>query len=211
MSIIDVCNIALDIISQGGHIQSMDEHSTEAEACKRHFQLVYDNALNTHNWSFARKDEVITTDDLLADVVALPYKYSYSLPEDVMRILKLTEVDAGASDETLATREAIQFNFRNYDGRKILATDHSAPFAVQYQAYVKDIEQCSPTFVSALAYLLASKLACTFIGGTSGYDVSLKLYQLGMSELATASALDAQQGSYSINEGKFSSFIRARR
>lgn len=211
MTNIEVCNMALDIISQGGHIQSLDEHSTEAEACKRHFKLVYDNALNSHNWSFARRDEVITTEDLLADVVSLPYKYSYKLPEDVMRVLKLTEVDAGASDETLAERQAIQFNFRNYDGAKVLVTDHVAPFAIQYVAYLEDLDQCSPTFISALTYLLASKLACSFLGGDRSFDISLKLYQLGSAELASAAGLDAQQGSYSISTGKYSSFLRARR
>lgn len=211
MSIVDVCNIALDLIGQGGHIQSLDEHSTEAEACKRHFQLVYNNALNTYNWSFARRDEVITTDDLLADVVALPYKHTYRLPEDIMRILRLTEIDAGAEDETLATRQAIQFNFRNYDGTKVLATDAVAPFVVQYQAYLDDIDQCPPTFISALTYILASRLAGAFIGGTSGYDVGVKLYQMGTLEMTAASNLDAQQGSYSITDGKFSSFIKARR
>ena len=123
MTNIDVCNRALDIVGQGGMITSFDQRTPEAEMCKRHFMPTYQTALDAYNWSFARRDEIIDKDNLLSDVCVLPYAYAYELPEDVMRVLYLTEMDAPATIETLSNRHAIQFNFRNYDGKKVLATN----------------------------------------------------------------------------------------
>lgn len=210
MTNIDVCNRALDIVGQGGMITSFDQRTPEAEMCKRHFMPTYQTALDAYNWSFARRDEIIDKDNLLSDVCVLPYAYAYELPEDVMRVLYLTEMDAPATIETLSNRHAIQFNFRNYDGKKVLATDHEPGFAIHYQAYVEDVSLCSPLFLHALTYLLASVLASSSIGSNDRVNIGIKLQQLAAMYLTQAAANDAQQGSYSVDNGKYSSFVTCR-
>ena len=65
MEKIDICNNALDLIGQGTHIDSLDEQSFEARSCKRLFKPVLNQCLDIYNWSFARKDEVITADSIM--------------------------------------------------------------------------------------------------------------------------------------------------
>ena len=210
MTNIDVCNAALDIVGQGGQIDTFDDPTPEAERCKRHFMPTYLAALEQFNWSFARRDEVINKDDLLTDVVVLPYQYAYSLPDDVMRVLYRTEVDAPAEVETLGNREGIQFNFRNYDNKKVLATDHAPDFAIHYQAFLDDVSLCTPSFAYALSYLVASRIASGMLGSNDRVTIGVKLYQIGYQLLHQAASYDAQQGNYSIDNHKFSSFLRSR-
>lgn len=210
MTNIDVCNMALDIIGQGGQMTSFDEMTPEAEMCKRHFMPTYQAALEQFNWTFARRDEVIDEENWLKDVCVLPYAYAYSIPEDVMRILYLTEVNAPSITETMGNREAIQFNFRNYDNKKVLATDHKPGFAMHYQAFIEDVSACSPSFTYALTYLLASRLASGSLGSNDRLTIGVKLYQVGYQLLTQAAAQDAQQGNYSVDNFKYSSFIRSR-
>ena len=210
MTNIDVCNMALDIVGQGGQINSFDELTPEAELCKRHFLPTYQSALEQFNWSFSRRDEVIDEENRLEDVFALPYLYVYSIPEDVLRILYLTELDAQPQVETEGNRDAIQFNFRNYDGKKVLATNHQPGFVMHYQAFLEDISTCSPSFVNALTYLLASRIASGILGSNDRLTVGVKLYQVGYQLLSQAAAYDAQQGSYSVDNNRYSKFIRVR-
>ena len=211
MTDIDICNTALALIGQSRSIESMDEVSPEAEACKMFYKQSLDLCLDSNNWGFARRDEVITNEDLLEDVVVLPYLHAYKLPEDVMRVLYLTKLKATPDIEAMGKRRAIQFNFRNYDGKKVLATDQEPSFAIHYQAFIDDISVCSPAFYDALSYMLASKLASALIRGSDGVTISSNILKLGMSKLTLAAAYDAQQGGYSVEDKKFSSFMRARR
>ena len=210
MTNIDVCNAALDIVGQGGQIATFDDPTPEAERCKRHFMPTYLAALEQFNWSFARRDEVINEENLLEDVCVLPYQYAYSLPEDVMRVLYLTEVNAPADIETLGNRDGIQFNFRNYDNKKVLATDHAPDFAIHYQAFLEDVSLCPPSFAYALSYLVASRIASGMLGSNDRVTIGIKLYQMGYQLLTQAAAYDAQQGNYSLDNHKYSSFIRSR-
>lgn len=210
MTVTDICNLALAIVGQSRKITSLEERSPEAEACKLLFQPTLDICLESCNWSFARKDEIIDAENLLPDVVVLPYTHAYELPSDVMRVLYLQGIKRSPYIETMGERNAIQFNFRNYDGKKVLATNHNIPFAVHYQCYITDPQICSPSFCDALSYVLASKLANTLIRGVEGITVGQTLLQTGQARLMQAASFDAQQGNYSIDNFKVSSFIRAR-
>lgn len=210
MTNVDVCNMALDIIGQGGHIESFDEFTPEAEMCKRHFMPTYRAALEQYNWSFSRRDEVIDEENRLENVYALPYAYVYSIPEDVLRILYLTELDAQPRVETEGNRDAIQFNFRNYDGAKVLATNHAPGFVMHYQAFLDDVGTCSPTFIYALSHLLAGSLAAGILNSNDRLTVGLKLTQLGQTLLAQSASNDARQGAYSVDNNKYSGFIKVR-
>lgn len=210
MTIVELCNRALDIIGQGAMIESLDEVSPEAEMCKRHFMPTYLMALDMFNWSFARRDEIIDEENLLSDVTVLPYLHAYELPEDVMRILYLTELDAPSRIESVGFRDGIPFNFRNYDGKKVLATDHRPGFVVHYQATIEDINLCPPLFLGALTNLLAAELAASSIGSNDRVNISNKMRQVALALMTQAAANDAQQGAYVVDNNKHSRFIDVR-
>lgn len=212
---VEICNMALDLIGHGGRLDSLDVQTPEAEACKLHFQSTYETCIDFYNWSFTRRDEVIDKSDLLTNVYALPYQHAYRLPEDVLRVLYLMDLDASSLKETqrLQLPDHIQFDLRNYNGQKILATDHEPNFVIEYQAYVDmGTTRIPPTFTAGLTYLLASKLAPSLVRGTEGLTMGTRLYQLAMTELKRASDYDTQQSVYSLGDHlKPSSFLGARK
>lgn len=216
----DICNNALDLIGQGTHIDSLEEASPEARSCKRLYPVVLKQCLDIQNWSFARKDEVLTEDYLVtkededgnvSEIVSLPWKHSYHLPDDVLRVLFLAPLYADSRSERVGFPCEIPFNFRNYNNEKILVTNAEPIFTIHYQAAVDDVDLFSPTFIQALEYNLAARLAPNIVKGTSGYQMGIDLTKLAESFLLRAAALDAQQGANSIKKTIQPASIRARK
>lgn len=219
MEKVDICNNALDLIGQGTHIDSLDEQSFEARSCKRLFKPVLNQCLDIYNWSFARKDEVITADSIMTttdddgvkhEIVSLPWKHSYKLPDDVMRVLYLTNLNVDSDAERIGSLDQLRFNFRNYDDTKVLVTDSEPDFVVHYQAYTENIALLSPSFIQGFEYYLASRLAANMVKGTTGYQMSIDLMKYAEQILSRAIALDAQQGANSIEKTVKPISIRAR-
>lgn len=195
MNKLDICNNALDLVGQGIHIDSFDENSKEADVIRRNYQSVVDRALASYYFSFARKDEVITENNLIKDYVSLPWKYSYTIPTDCMTILKLERIAKGLNDNN--ELEEIEFNFRNIKNKKCIVTNEKAPFVIQYQCYIEDESLFSPMFIEAIEYLLAGKIAPALIHGTSGMQIGQALIQAGLGYLEFSAGQDAQQGANS--------------
>lgn len=209
MEIIELCNNALDLVGQGTHIEDMQENSKEADLCRRNLDSVIKRALDKFNFSFVRKDEVITEDNEI-NVVCIPYEHAYSLPSDLQRVLFLSDINDDASSESIHT-EKIKYNFRLINGEKVLVTDYQAPFVIHYQSKNYVLDLLPDTFVEAVEYLLASKLAIALIHGTTGLQISQQLLQTGNMYLQMSAGQDAQQGSNGIDIDKEKpSFIQAR-
>ena len=209
MEIIELCNNALDLVGQGTHIEDMQENSKEADLCRRNLDPVIKRALDKFNFSFVRKDEVITEDSEV-DVVCIPYSHAYSLPTDLQRVLFLSDINDDSSSESIH-KENIKYNFRLINGEKVLVTDYQAPFVIHYQSKDYELNLLPDTFVEAVEYLLASKLAIALIHGTTGLQISQQLLQTGNMYLQMSAGQDAQQGSNGIDIDKEKpSFIQAR-
>ena len=209
MEILELCNNALDLVGQGTHIEDMQENSKEADLCRRNLDPVIKRALDKFNFSFVRKDEVITEDSEV-DVVCIPYSHAYSLPTDLQRVLFLSDINDDSSSESIHTAK-IKYNFRLINGEKVLVTDYQAPFVIHYQSKDYELDLLPDTFVEAVEYLLASKLAIALIHGTTGLQISQQLLQTGNMYLQMSAGQDAQQGSNGIDIDKEKpSFIQAR-
>lgn len=209
MEIIELCNNALDLVGQGTHIEDMQENSKEADLCRRNLDPVIKRALDKFNFSFVRKDEVLTEGSEV-DVVCIPYSHAYSLPTDLQRVLFLSDINDDSSSESIH-KENIKYNFRLINGEKVLVTDYQAPFVIHYQSKDYELNLLPDTFVEAVEYLLASKLAIALIHGTTGLQISQQLLQTGNMYLQMSAGQDAQQGSNGIDIDKEKpSFIQAR-
>lgn len=211
MDAVTICNGALALIGQGVFIDSMDEQGAEAEFCRRVFDVTVREALEFGDWSFARKDELMTEDYLLPDVVSLPWKYTYKLPENCTKVLRLTRPDATSITETMGDLHLIPFNLRNYRGQKVLTTDKLSPFAIHYMVDTRDYDLFSAGFISGLQYLLAAKLTSYLVKGTEGAKLTQYNLQIAYSVLGQALAADASQGGYSMKQKILPAFARARR
>ena len=211
MTELDLCNNALSLIGQGTHISSLDENKKEADACKRLLPVTIARCLDKFNWSFARRDEVITADFELKDALCLPWKFVYKLPDDVMRILFAVPMGVDSRSESMNFTNQIRFNIRNYGDQKVIATDNQAPFIIQYIANTSKVEIFSPTFCEAVESYLASALASELIKGVEGMNISNALAKSAFSLLEFASALDAQQGAQALKPQEDFQLVKTRR
>jgi hypothetical protein len=210
---VDICNNALDLIGQGIHIKGFDDQTKEADLCRRNYQQIVDRCLAKFNFSFARKDELITNSYLVSDVVSIPYKYTYKIPSDVMNILYL-ERYSKSKDETINNKDTIKFNFRvvkiNNVPTRCIVTNIEAPFVIQYQAFIDDPNLFSVQFTEAVEYMLGARLASALIHGSTGLNTSNNLMQNALMLLQLAIGQDNQQGADSIQDDAIPEFISAR-
>lgn len=210
---VDICNNALDLIGQGIHIKSFDDQTKEADLCRRNYQQIVDRCLTKYNFSFARKDELITNSYLVSDVVSIPYKYTYKIPSDVMNILYLERYSKG-KDETINNKDTIKFNFRvvniNNVQTRCIVTNIEAPFVIQYQAFIDDPNLFSVQFTEAVEYMLGARFASALIHGSTGLNTSNNLMQNALMLLQIACGQDNQQGADSIQDDTVPEFISAR-
>lgn len=204
---LDICNNALALVGQGQLLNSLDDNRREAVICKRVYQRTIERALDKYNFSFVRKDEVIDENFLLADAVSLPWAYTYTIPDDVMRILFLTPLCANACVERINNKVLIPFNFRQYENKKTLVTNQEYPFVMHYQSGDYEKINFPPTFTEAVEYLIAGAIASDLIKGTSGLQVASALNKQGLQLLDYSAMLDAQQGGQSIEAPRYSSSI----
>lgn len=208
---LDICNNALSLCGQGTHISSFDEESKEADTCKRLFSRTVERCVDKYDWSFCRKDEVITEEYLLKDVASPPFNFTYKLPEDCLRVVtvhnpELNEMYA----RQINNCPTLGFDYRNYQGQKVLVTNAKAPFVLEYQALINDVTLFPPTVIEAIEFVLAGVFAVEFIKGTTGAQVGLQLEKQGYNFLKEAWALDSHIGVEPIKDTFTSPWLVAR-
>lgn len=216
--IIQICNNALDLVGQGRTIKTLSEtESRESQLCKRLFQITVDRLLDQNDFTFARKDEIINDTYLvyideektqLAN--SIPWKYTYNIPSDCMRILRLAPLGYTSSTETIGFTDFIRFDLRNFKNKRCLVTDEAPSFSMHYQAYVTDPTLFTPSFQECLEYALASRLASSLIKDVNGIKISTALLQQAEFFLVKAKSADLQQGAYSLQDTNLSSMLKSR-
>lgn len=207
-----ICNEALSLIGNNNVLKSLEEpyKSVEARSCARWFPSCFSECLSKGQWSFARRDEVLT-DDYLTDFTSLPWKHTYRLPDDVGHIYSIAYANASSKIESIGTvRGYGRFAIRNIDAGRYLATDLEPGFVINYQANNVDLSVCPPIFISAVRYLLASRLASEFLKSDIGLTHNLKFIEMSNTELIAAMYEDAAQGSYSQRNEAIPMSIKSR-
>jgi hypothetical protein len=91
------------------------------------------------------------------------WTYAYALPTDFLKVCASTPPALGAISTSI-----YEFDTEtDATGQKILLTDVENPYLV-YVRVIDDTSKFSPTFVTALSYLLASMLAGPVLKGEAG-------------------------------------------
>lgn len=167
-SVVEICNKALSLLGQS-QINSFDDDSPQAFACRLHWPLLRDEVLEGHPWNCVTERASLVR---LSDSPSFQYKYYYQLPSDCLFITR-TEPEVMYEQE----------------GNKIL-TDEDAVNII----YIKsedDSTRYSPQLSAAFSYLLAGELAPQM---TSSSAESARLLEIGKEKLDYAKATDAMQG-----------------
>lgn len=209
---VDIFNDALNKVGQGTQIVDIKRRTLENELFHRHYYPTLYYCEERWNWSFCRKDEYIDDRYLLEGVISLPKGYlSYSMPDNTMKVLFLTDIEAGLEAETIGYKGYIPFNLRNFKDQKILVTAKEPPFVMHYQAYTDESSLFTYSFREGLVLALASRIAAALIKGSNGVSISQNLQERAEAQLQTAIQLDAQQGAYSIKPSNLPDALQSRR
>jgi hypothetical protein len=186
---VQICNLALSHLGNRGRIASISptDGSAESDYCASFFSLVRNELLEAADWNFARKRVALA----LVASVSDAWAYSYALPSDCMvprRIL----TDGATSKENDSAAFAIE-------GLALLTDKQNA--VLVYTRPIVDAGLFSPSFVTAMSYLLASYLAGPIIKGGDGANVSAKFREVAAGLVATAAAHDANHSEMALAWG----------
>lgn len=166
---VEICNMALDRIGVDQPIESLDDTSSRAKACRRWYAHCRDKALSETPWNWALR--VVA----LADLGGTPppgWSYQFRYPSDCLLLRDVT--DEGGSRWGISewvgslyfpsiypyARPRYPYEVRGEetaDTGKIILVDLDVPYAL-YVRRVLDPNQFDVQFVDALAWLLGIEL-----------------------------------------------------
>ena len=216
----DICNLALGFLGDVANVISINppEPSAQAEYCAKFYPIARDQLLNMHNWGFA-------TRRTLPGSIAVPteagaWQFAYIAPADCLTVTRVYDPtqtsdfvttipqpfdqsvispnvpnmsSTGADIGAIVPQEFVVETDAN--GNDIIYTNQAGA-AISYTAKVTDTTKFSPSFVVALATLLASFLAGPIIKGTDGIKMAqamMKAFQGPGGALGIATASDANE------------------
>lgn len=181
---VEICNLAIGRTGQSIFINSLTEASQAANVCNVFFKPTRDAVLSAFPWNFA------TARATLADLGTPPtnWAYRYALPADCLTVRHLV-VDG--IREPLA-HERIAFEIAEEGDVRVLYTD-CANAELVYTRRITNPNLFSPTFVSALGWLLASEIALPLTSAPGVADRALRMYVTVLGT-AQALALNERQG-----------------
>lgn len=189
-SVVEICNLALMHV-RAGSINSMDEQSIQARACRLYFNTLRDQTLEDAPWQFAHKIEPLAP---LADVEVFGWHYVYQYPSDCLRINRLVRNWSGANsptarrDDVRGLNHEVPYRIFNVDGDKVVVANDDK-LRADYRGRVVDPNLFSNQFVMALSHLLAANIATPLVGDDRGGKLqadNLTLYEKYVSAAAAA-------------------------
>ena len=193
---VQICNVALTHLGESGLISSISppDGSVNAGYCATFYPVAKAEMLELGNWQFATRRGTLAVTENDSGY----YEYAYALPANCLRVLKVI----GPEDDEAGS--SVVYETRN----NIIYTDTEEAVCV-YTANITDSTKFSPTFVTALSFLLAAYLAGPIIKGADGVK-----FATAMREAAAATtdrSLTVSSNSRSVTEDYTPSSILARR
>lgn len=175
-SAVDICNIALDYLSQRP-ISSIDPPHTEAEeTMARHYDMIRQELLRNYVWNFAKAHIELTA---TGESPVTDYPYAFNLPTDCLRVLSI-------GGET----EMWQTNRYDIIGRKIITDYSETKILLRYVKDVTDVGQWDSGFVKLMSLALAESVAYTFTQQSKALENINALYT---AHIAKAVSIDGQE------------------
>lgn len=146
---VGICNLALGRAKVATRIESLEESSAEARACRSVYSGARDRLLAAYPWPWVRASQALA----LLDVTPTNWAYAYALPADYLQPLELDNgLRASRPDQRL------EYEIVAGEAGPELHTDQ--PDAVlRYVRASSDPGLWSPAFRDALAWAVAADLA----------------------------------------------------
>lgn len=169
-------NMALALVGDDGAM-GVDDDTRQARMCRAHYAAARDATLAAHPWNCAMARATLAA---LADAPGWGYERAFQLPADCLRVKTVHATDSWRRE-----------------GDTILSNSDSCQIA--YVRRLEDTTRYTPLLFSAVAHLLASRLAVPLVK-----DLALQrsLYAQWRQELDDARFIDAiEQGEEQADSG----------
>ncbi|MCK5608530.1 hypothetical protein KAR91_42000 [Candidatus Pacearchaeota archaeon] len=177
---VQICNLAL--LKFGNiTINSLEDNTSQAQACKELYPLMRDELMSLHEWNFALARADISSE--LKATPAFQYDFAYQLPGDCLRVIELYGTGAKWARE----------------GNEFLTNQEEAIF-IRYVKKVTTTGDFSQVFVNALAVRLAGELVAKI-----KEDKNMRLELLNELErviLPEAFRINAIEGNRELKQGE---------
>ena len=200
-SVPQICNMALSHIGGRATVASITppDGSVEAGLCATFYDTARAEMIEPGSWRFTLARATLA---LLATNPSTVWTYAYTMPSDCMapkRILR-----AGG------TLTVFNQDVREYSPNDADSADFEVEGDVLYTnepdavlVYVRDItdtNKFTPTFTSALSYLLASYLAGPILKGNEGSRVgdAMRERAMALSDIAAAASANASSAQHNF-------------
>ena len=185
-SIVDICNSALNLLG-ASTISALTEDSKNARLCNQRFEPVRNRVFRSHNWNC-----LITRVQLAQDTTGpvVEYTYSYTLPTDCLRVLKIHN---GTTDSIASNLDY------KVEGRKIVTNEGTI-----YLVYIA-LDTDPNTYDSYLAESISHQLAADLCYAITNNSTLANNYMARADErLREARFIDATENSLdTIESGEF--------
>lgn len=190
---VDVCNTALAHLGETANVSSVfpPDGSAQAALCNRFYNVAAEELLTLHPWSFATKRTDLTED--VTNDLDQSWGFSYQVPGDVGRVLQVIPPDTPDNVVDATTREQPSHTLEQDAAGDLRLYSNIEDAVLRYTTYVYDANKYPALFVSALSWLLASKLAGPLIKGDVGAAEAKRCLQMVQWYIGKAVAVDGLQ------------------
>lgn len=154
---VDVANMALGFLKVQ-KITSLTQKVKNSNAVQAIFDLVRDDLLYSHPWGFATRWVKLAR---LSNVPEAEFDYTYSVPTDWLRTVRICDNDAG--------RGTAEFREGYIDDKTVIMSSASELW-MEAILLVTDVNRWSPGFRRLMAESLARDLAKDLANSTTLYD-----------------------------------------
>lgn len=193
-SVVQICNMALSHIGSEARITAISppDGSVEAGHCATFYDIARTELIEPGAWRFALKRATLAA---LTNNPSSTWAYAYSLPSDCMRPQRVLRA---GSTLTVFNQDAAPYSPNDADSADFTvegdALYTNEPEAVLvYVRDVTDTTKFSPSFTSALSYLLASYLSGPIIKGNEGVRVGdgMRERAMALADIAATASANA--------------------
>ena len=179
---------------------AIDDGSAGANAITRAWATAVKAILSAANWDFALKQAELVQ----GSTPLFGYDYSYTLPSDFLKALKLSGNADGFQWEIKDGVLCIDLDSADGDGYEV---------ELEYVAYITDVTLFPAFFVEALSYKLAIMVAPALLGQSDGLNAKRALeefYQLALQNAAFVTAQNQNVNVPGTTAADDDSFLSAR-
>lgn len=184
-SVVTICNLALATLGDSATVASIDppEGSAQAQRCADFYPIARRQIFEVHNWSFLTRREKLAE----LDQESYGWRYVYAVPPRLIHVISITP-----TYDKLGEQSQGYLIEKDTNGHDVIYTDCDDA-VIRYTRDTDETEDFTPTFLNALVYLLASKLAGPIISGTAGIKIGTAMGEAYEKTLPIAISRDSKQ------------------